>query len=95
MVKLSSVFKLRADVRFRIVDDEAVVVQQQDARVMSLNETGTHILKELDGTRTVADILARLPDVYDVALEAAQADALRYLEELLGAHVIERVTSES
>lgn len=91
MIELTSILKTRGDVRFRIVGGEAVVVQQQDARVMSLNETGTYLLSALDGNRTVADILARMPDEYDVAPETLQADALRYLDELLAAHVIEPV----
>jgi hypothetical protein len=94
MIELSTILKPRGDVRYRIVDREAVVVQQQDARVMGLNETGAYILAALDGKRTVRDILAVMPQEYEVSPETLQADTLRYLDELLSANVIEPVNAD-
>jgi hypothetical protein len=94
MIELSTVLRPRRDIRYRIVDREAVVVQQQDARVMCLNETGTYLLTALDGKRTVRDILAVMPEEYEVSPETLQADTLRYLAELLSAHVIEPVDAD-
>jgi hypothetical protein len=91
MIGLNSILKPRSDVRFRIVDGEAVVIQQEDARVMNLNATGTAILAAMDGKRSVGEILAQMTEDYAVAPEALQADALRYVDELLSAHVIEPV----
>lgn len=91
MIELNSILKPRSDVRFRIVDGEAVVILQEDARVLSLNATGTGILAAMDGKRSVGDILAQMTEDYDVSPEALQADALRYVDELLSAHVIEPI----
>ena len=91
MIELNSILKPRSDVRFRIVDGEAVVIQQEDARVMSLNATGTAILAAMDGKRSVGDFLAQMTEAYAVSPEALQIDALRYVDELLSAHVIEPI----
>ena len=76
-------------IRCRIIDDEAIVVQQQDGRVMNLNRLGTRILAALDGSTPVAGIVSRLAGEYAVDPAVFEADALRYLDELLAAHVIE------
>ena len=91
MIELNSILKPRSDVRFRIVDGEAVVILQEDGRVLSLNATGTAILAAMDGKRSVGDILAQMTEEYAVSPEALQADALRYADELLSAHVIEPI----
>jgi chromosome segregation protein len=82
MIELHTIFKPRSDVRFRIVDGEAVVIQQEDARVMSLNETGTYILSALDGKKTVHDILAAMPEEYEVSPAMLQADIVRLASEI-------------
>jgi hypothetical protein len=91
MIQFDTILKPRSDIRFRILDGEAVVIQQEDARVMSLNATGTSILAAMDGKRTLEDIVARMTEEYSVSPEALQADALRYADELLSAHVIEPI----
>ena len=89
MISSSSVVKIRPDIRYRIVDGEAIVVQQTDARVLNLNPLGTRILTALDGRTPVGELLARLAAEYDVEPEVLAADALRYLDELSAAHVVE------
>ena len=88
----STVLQPSPNVRYRIVDGEAVVVQQQDARVLNLNETGASILQAMDGTRTVDDIVDRLAQEYEVAPETLRADVLRFIDVLIGAKVIESAT---
>lgn len=89
MIDPSTPFRIRSDVRYRIIDQEAVVIQQEDAKVLSLNETGTYILAALDGNRTVSDLLAAMVDEYEVEPATLETDVLAYLEQLLAAHVIE------
>lgn len=88
----SAILRPSRDIRYRIIDGEAVVVQQHDARVMNLNETGACILEAMDGTRTVADIVDVLSESFDVEPETLQADVLRFMDELVATNVIEPVS---
>lgn len=92
MIETSTLLKISPAIRYRIVDDEAIVVQQQDARVMNLNELGSRILAGLDGKTSVADLMARLAEDYDVDPAVLEADVLRFLAELHAVHVVEPLT---
>ena len=91
MIELSTLLKPHRDIRFRLIDGEAVVVQHRDARILSLNETGTRILGWLDGTRTVKDLLDQLSEEYEVSATVLEADVLAYLGELEAMNIIEPV----
>ena len=94
MIDLSTPFRLHPAVRYRIIDGEAVVVQQHEARVMSLNETATVMLGMMDGHRTLADILTSMQKQYAVAPEILESDALRCIEQLLAEKVIDSVNPD-
>jgi hypothetical protein len=60
MTSDATVFRPRPDVRFRVVGDEAVIVRQEDAEVIALNEVGASVLSLLDSRRSVRDVLDAL-----------------------------------
>ena len=91
MIDLSTLLKPHRDIRFRLIDGEAVVLQQYDARILSLNETGTRILGWLDGIRTVKDLIDLLSEEYEASTELLEADVLAYLGELEAMNIIEPV----
>jgi hypothetical protein len=91
MIESSTLFKTSGAIRYRLIDGEAIVVQQADARVMNLNPLGTRILAALDGQTPVGDLIDRLAGDYDVDPAVFAADVRRYLGELEAAHVIEPV----
>ena len=83
------VYKPRSDVRFRVVGDEAVIVRQEDAEVIALNEVGASVLALLDSRRSVRDVLDALLEQYDVDRESLSRDVARFLRELRDAGVVE------
>ena len=83
------VFRRCSDVRFRTVLDEGVVIKQDTAEVLVLNEVGARVLELLDGTRTVADVEAALADEFDAANAELGTDLASYLDELLSAGLIQ------
>ena len=91
MIEAATLLKPSGAIRYRIIDGEAIVVQQADARVLNLNVLGSRILAALDGRTSVGDLVARLAGDYEVDPAVFLADVLRYLEELSAAHVIEPV----
>ena len=82
MIEPTSVLRLRSDIRFRIVDDEAVVVRQAAGEVLVLNEVGGRVLELFDGSRTVADLSRILAAEYDVEPAALTADLLAFARDL-------------
>jgi len=95
MIATSSTFRRRNDVRWRVVGDEAVVLQQTQAEVLVLNQVGLRVLELIDPNRTVQGILTTLAAEYDVAPDTLQQDVLAYLLELEDANVLERHTEGS
>jgi len=93
MIEAATLLKPSGAIRYRIIDGEAIVVQQADARVLNLNVLGSRILAALDGRTSVGDLVARLAGDYEVDPAVFLADVLRYLEELSAAHVIEPVAA--
>jgi len=89
MTKDTAVFRPRPDVRFRVVGDEAVIVRQEDAEVIALNEVGASVLSLLDSRRSVRDVLDALLEQYDVDRESLSGDLSRFLSELRDAGVVE------
>jgi hypothetical protein len=71
------------------VADEAVVVRQEDAEVLAINEVGASILELLDSSRSVRAVVAELLEQYDVDPRQLQTDVERFLRELRDAGVIQ------
>jgi len=84
-----TVLRRCADVRFRTVLDEGVVIKQDTAEVLVLSEVGARILELLDGSRTMAEVETALAEEFDAPGDEIRADLGRYVAELLAAGVIE------
>ena len=83
------VFRRTGEVRYRIVDGEAVIVRQRAGEVMVLNPTGARILELVDGERPVAAIVETLEAELDAERPALEADGEAFLLELSEAGVVE------
>lgn len=89
MLSEAAVFMPRAEVRFRVVGDEAVIVLQERAEVIALNEVGASLLSLLDARRSFGDLLEALLEEYDVDRESLASDLSMFLSELRDAGVVE------
>lgn len=73
---------LRSDVRVRRVLDEAVVIQQDAARVLGLNATGARIVELLAAGRSPEEIVAVLSEEYAADAVDLAADLSEFLAAL-------------
>jgi hypothetical protein len=89
MTSDSAVFRPRHDVRFRVMGDEAVIVLQEEAEVIAVNEVGARVLALLDSRRSVSDVLDALLEEYDTDRESLAGDLSRFLGELRDAGIVE------
>ena len=84
-----SVLRRRNDIRFRIVDGEAVVVRQKAAEVLVLNELGGRILALADGVSPVSAWVETLAGEYDVERAALERDVMAFVAELTASELLE------
>lgn len=83
--------RLRSDVRYRLLDGEAVVVIQGRAEVLGLNRVGSRLLALLDGRTQLQGALERLAAEYEVEPARLHDEVLAFGAELQEAGVIEPV----
>ena len=81
-IEASSVLRRRPDVRFRVVDGEAVVLRQSVAEVLVFNEIGARILGLADGRAPVSAWVQALLDDYEAEPDTLLADVLAFAAEL-------------
>jgi hypothetical protein len=87
MINLNSVPSRSASVVTRKTGNEYVLVPVTDNiadmdSVYTLNETGAWIWEQIDGTRTISDIIILLTDEFDIGQDSATADVLDFLTKM-------------
>lgn len=80
--------KNQSQVIDRIVDGGVLLIHLPTGNYYSLDEVGTYIWQNIDGTRTTAQIADLIFTEYTVDRDQAVADVLRLLEELTGAGLL-------
>ena len=83
-------WRLAADVRYRLVLDEAVVVRQEAAEVLGLNRVGARILELIAEGKSEEEMVAVLAAEHEVDAPVLRADVGEFVQELLAAGVIRR-----
>ena len=86
---MSREFRITPEVRYRIIDDEAVVVRQGEGDVLVFNQVAArvvHLVGEGLDAQRIGDLLV---DEYDAPEAAIRQDVDSFLRELEDLHVIE------
>ena len=82
MITLKSIPVPDPAIASQYLDGEAVLVHPLRGKVKVLNAAGARIWQALDGHNTVAEIADHLCGFFDVPLETAEQDALRFVQNL-------------
>lgn len=85
------VLKHRDDVRYRIVGDEAVVVRQNAAEVIALNDVGARVLELIDASRSVGQLIETMSSEYDVDRDTLVRDVESFVAAMHEAGIVEDV----
>jgi hypothetical protein len=91
MIDLASVLRRSGDVRYRLLDGEAVVLRQRAGEVLVLNEVASRILELADGEAPVGAWVEALAADYEADRTTLERDVVAFAAELAGAEVLERV----
>lgn len=91
MIGPASVLKPRADVRYRVVDRQAVVIRQNDGEAVLLNEVGARVLGLIEERNPVGRLIDRMAEEFDVDRAVLERDVLAFLQELEDTGIAEEV----
>ncbi|MDD5044475.1 MAG: PqqD family protein [Candidatus Omnitrophica bacterium] len=80
---LNSFIKRNDDIAWRIIDEEALVVDSKDSLIYPLNTVGSRIWELLDGKRPCSEIVDTISEEFEGEKESIKDDVLNFLEHLL------------
>lgn len=76
-------FTKNENIPWRLIDNEAIIVDIKEGESIYLNEVGAFIWGSIDGKKTVKEIIKHICDNFDVDIETAKKDTLNFLKTLL------------
>ena len=88
---MSTSFKISPDIRYRVIDDEAVVVRQGEGDVLVLNQVAARVLQLVGEGLSPDEIGDRVAGEYEAPEATIRNDVERFLGELEDLNVLERL----
>jgi hypothetical protein len=88
------VLRIGGDVRFRVIDGEAVVLRQSAAEVLVMNEVAARMLELADGAAPVARWVDALLAEYETDRPTLERDVLELAATLVSEGILEPVAGE-
>jgi len=85
------IWKVDSSVRFRRLLDEAVLIHQEKAEALVLNETAISFIEACDGKRTVDEIITGMVAEFEVSAQKLEADLGPFIEQLAREGIIAEV----
>jgi len=87
-------FRIASDVRYRVIDDEAVVVRQGEGDVLVFNQVAARVIQLVGEGLTSQQIGDHAVDEFDAPEERIREDVAMFLEELENLNVVERLPQD-
>lgn len=75
--------KQSSDITCQTINGEAVILNRESQQIHQLNEAGSFIWAQCDGSTSVSEIVEFVTERFDVEHDIAAVDVNRTLEELL------------
>ncbi len=89
-INKENIFKKIGTISETDLDDEKIILDTDSGKFISLNNTGSEIYEEIDGIKSVNDIILRLSEKYDGSQEINE-DILSFINMLFEKRLIELV----
>ncbi len=68
---------------WRIIEEEAILIDLEEGEVVRLNPVGAEIWSAIDGVRTIEEIVDHICRTFDVSQWKANRDVHRFITSLL------------
>jgi hypothetical protein len=91
LIEGRQVWKVVSSVRFRRLFDEAVLIHQEKAEALVLNDTAISFIEACDGERSVDEIIGGMVGDFEVSAEVLTADLGEFIVQLAVQGIIEAV----
>ena len=88
---MPSAFRIAPDVRYRVIDDEAVVVRQREGDVLVFNQVAARVIQLVGEGLSLQQIGDRAVDEFDAPEARIREDVETFLAELESLNVVERL----
>jgi hypothetical protein len=85
------VWKVDSCVRFRRLLDEGVLIHQEKAEALVLNDTAVSFIERCDGRRTVDQVIDTMLASFEVSADELAADLAPFIQQLAVAGIIKEV----
>jgi len=95
MISMNSRLRRNKKTAWRIIEGEGVLVDTDGGNFIHLNETAAEIWKNIDGKKTVTDIIEHIYNTFETDKESAKKDTVEFLSDLLKYGVAECQEKES
>jgi hypothetical protein len=79
---------------WRIIEEEAILIDREEDEVVRLNPVGAEIWNAINGTRTVNEIVDHICGTFDVNQRKAKRDVHRFITQLLRHELIYELGEE-
>ena len=83
--------RIRSDVRYRLIDGEAIVLRQELGEALVLNEVGARILQLADKLADLPTVLSTLEQEFDAGPGEIEADCREFVAGLTQLGILETV----
>ena len=94
MTEDTETWQLDGQVRYRRLFDEGVLLHQEQAEALVLNDTAMAFLELCDGHRSTAEIITEMTGQYDVGQDELLNDLKDLIKELNQAGIIHPVEGD-
>lgn len=87
-MNLEKVLSRSPNAAFRIYDGQATIVLSDPGETKVLNEVGSAIWSQIDGKRTLGQILDTIMQQFHISREQAESDLLEFATSLHEQHMV-------
>lgn len=88
MLPLETVISKNTRIPWRIIENEAILVQVDSGEVIHLNEVAAEIWRLIDGKRQIKEIIDHIHSAFDVDKTEAKKDTLEFIKSLLDKELV-------
>jgi DNA-binding ferritin-like protein (Dps family) len=77
------------DMIWRMVGDEAFIIDKDGTKIHQLNSIGSEIWKISEGNLTIMQIIENICNNFEIAEAQAKADTIQFVENMLSQGLVE------
>ena len=92
-MKPNEIFKRRKELQWKMIEDQAVLLDDAEGKVYRLDLTASEIWSRLDGEHSLAEIIGKLTQIFEVSPAQAQKDTFAFMSRLTGLDLVQKVGS--